>query len=120
ACHDYWNASPLSYTPNPAQLTSPLHGVIYGFVAYTVTSPPTAIDGIRIESPIALGDTRELWLTDEAVPAADVDPVHRGPVFLDGPRNRGGNEVLHFDLTGPVGSGSAALEVALDQNTVSF
>ena len=119
ACQQYWQ-DPLAYTGNPAELEAPLNGIVYGFVKYITTSPPTDYDGLRIECPITLKDAQEYWLTDESVPAVEVDPVHRGPVYLDGKPDHGGNEVLHFDLTGPSASGTAALEVYLDDDTVSF
>jgi hypothetical protein len=46
--------------------------------------------------------------------------ANRGPVFLEGKVDRGGNDVLHFDLTGPNASGTAALLVNLDDSSVSF
>jgi hypothetical protein len=119
ACDAYWS-SPLAYTGNPAALLSPLHGVLYGFVAYSTTSPPAILDGIRIETPIALDNIQELWMTLESVPASQVDPVHRGPIYLRGTQTHGGAEVEHFDLTGDTASGTAVLEVDLNQDTVSF
>ena len=120
ACKSYWDASPFAYTGNPAQITAPVHGEVYGFVGYTTTTPPSGYDGIRIDSPTTLGGSQELWLTVENVPVANVDPAHQGPVYLEGKPDQGGNDVIHFDLTGPTASGTAALEVHLDDTGVSF
>jgi hypothetical protein len=120
ACTMYWNSSPFAYTGNPAQVTAPVHGEVYGFVGYTTTTPPSGYDGIRIDSPTTLQGAQELWLSLESVPVANVDPVNQGPVYLEGKPDQGGNDVIHFDLTGPTASGTAALEVNLDDTSVSF
>ncbi len=120
ACKSYWDASPLAYTPNPAQITAPPHGEVYGFVSYTTTTPPAGYDGLRLDSPTTLKGAQELWLTVESVPPDSVNPAMRGPVFLDGKPDPGGNDVVHFDLTGPTASGTAALEVNLDDTSVTF
>lgn len=125
ACKAYWS-DPLAYTPNPAQVTAPLHGTVYGFVGYSTMHPPAGYDGLRIDSPIALKGIRELWLTDETRPAGSaagsdfVDPKHRGPTALDGVPDHGGRDVVHFDLTGPAGAGTAALLVNLDQDPTQY
>ncbi len=130
ACTEYWQ-NPLAYTPNPAQLTAPLHGTIWGFLSYTTLNPPGNFDGIRIDSPVNLAGIQELWITTETLPAGMapgtdfVDPKNRGPVYVQGTPDPGGNEVVHFDLAAPFGatggaSGTAALEVNLDQDNVQF
>jgi hypothetical protein len=125
ACRQYWS-DPLAYTPNPAQVTAPLHGTVYGFVGYTTTRPPAGYDGLRIDSPINLRGLRELWVTSETAPAgvADgvdfVDPDHRGPTVMQGVPDAGGRDVIHIDLTGPGGSGTAALLVNLDQDPIQY
>jgi hypothetical protein len=111
ACRDYWT-DPLAYTPNPAQVTAPLHGTVYGFVGYTTTRPPAGYDGLRIDTPVGLRGLRELWVTRETV--AVVDPMNRGGTVMDGVPNAGGRDVVHIDLTGPEGSGTAALLVNPD------
>jgi hypothetical protein len=126
ACQQYWCASPTSYTPNPAQLTAPLHGTAYGFVAYTTTSPAAGYDGIRLDSPTNLRGVREIWLTVESVSAEAVTQrlankdYSRGPVFLQGKESPGGNDVMHFELTGPSAGGTAALLVNLDDDSIVY
>jgi hypothetical protein len=120
ACKTYWATSPFAYTGNPAQITAAVHGEVYGFVGYTTTTPPAGYDGIRIDSPTTLNGAQELWLSLESVPLANVDPANQGPVYLEGKPDQGGNGVIHFDLTGPTASGTAALEVNLDDTSVSF
>ena len=122
ACRVYW-MSPLAYTPNPAQLTSPAHGTQWGYIAYATTSPPAGYDGIRIDTPVGLKGINELWLTTEA--SATVDGKRRGPVYVDGKVGLGGNDILHFDLTPPAGSslavtGTAAVNADLDTDPVQF
>jgi hypothetical protein len=122
ACRAYWQASPLSYTPNPVQITAPLHGLFYGELSYVTTSPPSAFNGFRIDSNVGLAGIAELWLTVEP---DDVDVRHRGPLYLDGTPDAGGRQVVHFDLVPPFGStqavsGTAALLVGLDQSPVEL
>jgi len=123
ACQAYWSASPLAYTPNPAQLTTPLHGAVYGFIGYLTTVPPAGYDGLRLDSPTNLRGIEELWLTSETVPMAAVDARSEGAVFLDGVPTPGGRDVVHFDLRSlsmqPV-AGTAALYVSLDDSSVGF
>lgn len=119
ACQAYWS-DPLAYTPNAAQLTSPLRGVLFGFVSYSSQAPPAGFDGSTLRSSRRLADMRELWLTDESVPLDQVSPLD-GAVILDGERDRGGQGVLHFTLSSPlVGgpAGAAAVLVDLDRDDV--
>jgi hypothetical protein len=122
-CQAYWNASPLSYTPNPLQITAPAHGLLYGVLTYTTTTPVQAFDGFRIDSNIGnLAGAQELWITTEP---DQVNGNMRGPVFIQGVLDHGGNEVLHFDLSPPLGStlavsGTAVLEVDLNNDAVIF
>jgi hypothetical protein len=116
-CNGYWAASPNAYTPNPAQLTHPAHGTIYGFPAYNTAAPPANYDGARIDSPTNLRGLKEFFLTSEA---DAVDAKNRGPLVLDGFPNYGGREVIHFDLSGPLLSGTAAMIVNADQDPVQF
>jgi hypothetical protein len=128
ACRDYWLASPLSYTPNPYQLTAPIHGTLWGMMPYVTTTPVSGFEGLRLDTPVNLKGIRELFLTLESFDADDmqnnrpdgVDPLNRGPVILQGFPNRGGNYVIHFALTGSGGSGEAALYVDLDSDPVQF
>lgn len=117
-CTAYWNASPFSFTGNPAQVTAPLHSIAYGFIGYTTVDPPTSISGIRLDTPVHLKGLRELWLTQESAPLEAVDPQHRGPVFLVGSVDGGGRRVLHLTLTSPLPgvSGSAAVLADLDES----
>jgi hypothetical protein len=131
ACNEHYLSSPLAYTTNPAQLTAPTHGTAHGFVAYTTTSPPAGYDAITINSPVNLRGIQELWFTVETAPAGTpsgmdfVDPVNRGPIYLQGVPTPGGNYAIHFDLTPLAGSslaaaGTALLYVDLDQDPVQF
>ncbi|HEX6835794.1 MAG TPA: hypothetical protein VF334_04440 [Polyangia bacterium] len=123
ACEAYWSASPLAYTPNPAQLTTPLHGAVYGFIGYLTTVPPAGYDGLRLDSPTNLRGIEELWLTVESVPVANVDALSPGRIYLDGAPTPGGRDVIHFDLRSlamEAVSGTAALYVSLDDDTASF
>jgi hypothetical protein len=113
-CSQYW-ANPLSYTPNPSQLTAPIHGPIWGYVNYVTTAPPTTFDGVRLDIPVELVGIRELFFTVEG---ATVDPLRRGPVWLQGFPTLGGQGVVTFVLQGPTASGHAALHVGLDEDPV--
>ncbi len=110
ACQAWWAASPLAYTPNPLQITSPLHGYVFGFLAYVTATPPTDYDGIRIDTPVNLDGLQELFVTDEG---ATVDVTMRGAVYLASKPSPGGNDVAHFDLAGPSASGTLAVLAAL-------
>ena len=121
ACSAYWE-NPLAYTPNPLQITAPIHGQLYGELAYVTTTPPSAFNSLRIDSNVNLRGIRELFFTVEP---DQVMPLARGPLFLDGTPDAGGRDVVHFDLAPPLGStmavsGSAALLVELDENPVQF
>jgi hypothetical protein len=120
ACQQYWAASPLAYTASPFQYTAPIHGVAYGFVSFTTTEPVAAYDGIRIDTPTNLAGTQELWLSVETAALDKVDPENIGPTFLQGKQAPGGNDVLFFDLVGPMSSGTAAIYVNLDDDSVTF
>jgi hypothetical protein len=119
-CNAYWAATPLAYTGNPAQLTAPVAGAAYGFVAYTTILPPSGYDGMRIDSPTKLVDVQELWVTDEASPVAAVTPGQTGPIFTDSTPTKSGNDVQHFDLNGPGAVGTAAVITNLDDSSVLF
>jgi hypothetical protein len=119
ACNAYAFKSkdPLTYVPNPLQVTAPLHGTVYGFVSFSTTVPPADYDGYRLDMPVSLKGVQEIFFTTEG---PTVDPNHRGPLYLVSTLTQGGNEVVHFDLTPPAGSmetvaGTAALYVNLDQ-----
>jgi hypothetical protein len=121
-CKAYWDSSPFAYTGNPAQQTAPAHGQLLGAIAYQTSVPPSGYDGITITSPTSLVGARELWITVEG---DTVDPLHRGPVYLQGFPDDGGSYDLHFDLRAPANSslavaGSAALLVGLDSNPITL
>jgi hypothetical protein len=121
-CQAYWSTSVLAYTPNPSQLTAPLHGQLLGNISYQTTDPPSNYDGIRIDTNVGLKGIQELWITSER---SVVDPNRRGPIFVRGTPDQGGRGVVHFDLSPPLGStlavsGTAALYVDLDQDPVQF
>ena len=124
ACSAYWDASPLAYTPNPLQLTAPTHGDLLGELTYVTTAPtPASADAVRIVSNVNLRGIAELWITTETRDA--VDAAARGQRCCTAFPDRGGIDVVHFDLTPPLGSkfvatGTAAVEVELDANPVQF
>jgi hypothetical protein len=125
ACQAYWK-DPLAYTPNPAQLTAPIHGTIYGFLAYTTVHPPQGYDGFRIDTPTSLKGIQELWITDETAPNATagddfVKAANMGAVYMDGvAEDTHGRDVVHFTLGGAGGSGSAAILTNLDSDPVQY
>jgi hypothetical protein len=109
ACQDYWKKSPYSYTPDPAQLGTPMHGALLGPVDYQTSIPQQRFEDIYLDSPYDLGNLRELWLTLETVPPANVDPAHRGATWLLGTRSDVGRGAINFSLKGNNVSGSIAL-----------
>jgi len=115
ACQAYEAASPLTYVPNPGQITAPLHGYVNGFIAYVTSSG--ADDGIRIDTPVRLAGLQELFFTIEN---DGVDANSRGPLYLTSKRTKGGRDVIHFDLSGSGVSGTAAVYVNLDQDSVQY
>jgi hypothetical protein len=115
-CNAYKALSPNTYVPNPLQMTAPAHGTVYGFVSFSTVVPATNYDGYRLDMPVSLKGVQEIFFTVEG---DNVDPNHRGPLYLVSTRTPGGNDVVHFDLTPPAGSmaaisGTAALYVNLD------
>jgi hypothetical protein len=116
ACNAAKALSPNYYVPNPLQVTAPLHGTVYGFVSFSTVVPATNYDGFRLDIPVSLKGVQEVFFTVEG---DNVNPNHRGPLFLVSTRTQGGNDVVHFDLTPPAGSmaavaGTVALYVNLD------
>ena len=121
ACDAYKGASELTYIANPFQFTAPLHGFVYGFVEFAEALPPSDYDGFRIDTPLNLTGVQEIFFTLEG---PTVDPKNRGPLFMVSTLTTGGRDIVHFNLTSPdptLGlSGTAALEVDLDQDPVQF
>jgi hypothetical protein len=127
-CHEYWK-DPLAYTPNPAQLTAPIHGPIWGYIDYTTLVPPSGFNSTRLDTAINLRGIRELFATIETLDAGDlaadpprpdgVDPLNRGPVYFQGYPSVGGAGVVNIVLTG-VASGHASLLVDLDADPIGF
>lgn len=128
ACRAYWASSRIAYTPNPAQLTAPLHGAVWGYLPFQSQMPVSAFTGFRLDSNVNLNGLRELFLTRETIDAADsaagrldgVDAHARGPIYLQGYPDRGGNWVVHFSLLGPTASGTAVLFTDLTSDPVQF
>jgi hypothetical protein len=119
AC-DTYRSSPTTYIPNPDQITAPLHGTVYGFVLFQTLVPPTNYNGIRLDTPTGLKGLQEVFLTVES---ANVDPKHRGPLYVTSKLVPGGRDVLQFQLSpasadGP--SGSLAVYTTLDEDPVQF
>lgn len=121
ACDAYTGDDPLAYVPNPYQLTAPLKGTVYGFPKFLSVTPPSDYDGFRIDTPLNLKGVREIFFTVEN---DNVDPANRGPLFLISKLSQGGIDIVHFDLVGAdptiTASGTAALEVDLDNDPVQF
>lgn len=119
ACASF-ESSPLSYVPNPLQLTAPLHGAIYGFVGFTAAVPPVSYDGIRLDLPRSLAGLRGLIVTRES----EDDPLGPGPAYLQSRAIPGGREVLHFALEAAAPNdsahGAATLLFGLDRDPVQF
>jgi hypothetical protein len=120
ACDRYRDAGPNTYVPNPAQITTPLHGNVYGFVLFVSQHPPVNYDGLRLDTPVNLDGVQELFFTVEG---ETVDPNQRGPLFLVSTLVRGGRGVVHYALSSPSNSGvagTAALYVNLASDTGQF
>jgi hypothetical protein len=110
-CRQYWAVGRYVYTGNPNELAEPVHGVSLGAITYVTTSPSASYSAITLTSPYDLSNLRELWFTLESVPPAQVDPFHRGPVWLNSvPDANMGRSTLIFQLLGDDGRyGSIAL-----------
>ncbi len=104
ACDAYHDASDLTYIPNPYQITTPLHGFVYGFVSFTTLTPPANYDGYRIDSPLNLKGVQEVFMTVEN---DTVDPKNRGPLFMTSQLDAGRHRRRPFpvDPRGPGGNG---------------
>jgi hypothetical protein len=128
-CQQYWDSSPLAYTPNPSQFTYPAHGQLLGVLTYSTTSPPASYDSIRADTSLHLKGIQELWFTTES--KDQVDANNRGPILIQGTPTDGGREVVHFEMVPPRDpsgmtttvapvKGSAALIVNLDEDPTQF
>jgi hypothetical protein len=115
---------PTRYVANPKQITAPINGTVYGFIAFTTISPPTNYDGFRLDTAVNLKGVQELFFTLETVEPKDVDPLHRGKLFLTSELTQGGRDVVHFELRhadpNDLASGSAAVLFNLDEDPVQF
>jgi hypothetical protein len=124
ACRAYWASHPLAYTPDPTQIVSPIHGTTVGFLDWTTNVPVAGYNSVRIESSVNLKGIRELFMTVETVDQNQsgdgVDPLNRGPVYLEGKPTLGGRGVVFFNLNGPTASGTAAIHTDLDEDTSGF
>ena len=111
ACNAYWAASLYTYTPAPLTLTQPLHGLVLGPVDYSTSAPLNSFSTMPFVSFYDLSNLQEFWITLESVPPESVDPLHRGPAYLQGNRVERGDDTINFDLTGgdPSVSGSLLL-----------
>lgn len=121
ACDAYRAASPVAYVPNPIQVTAPMHGLIYGVVSFVSLTPAASYAGIRLDTPVALADVREVFVTD----AGDtVDPAHRGARYLVSEATTAGRETQSFLLHPPAGasgaSGTLTILTGLDSDEVLF
>jgi hypothetical protein len=126
-CSDYWK-DPLTYTPNPFQLPTPLNGPIWGFVSFTTVTPPSGFDSVKLEIPFKLKGIKELFITVENHSAArramfppdGVNPKDRGPTYLQGFPEVGGVEAVAFTMVGTAASAHVSLYVSLDEDPVQF
>jgi hypothetical protein len=137
ACHALWRISPAIYSGNPRQTTAPVHGALAGVSYYLSTGPPQILGGIAFSTAWSLPNPKELWLTDTAATVDMVDPAAydcgvspttcRGTVMVDGTATTPGRGAVHFELRAPFVpgpfaslSGSATLEIALDETPAQF
>jgi hypothetical protein len=111
ACNAYWAASPYAYTAAPLTLTEPMHGMALGPVDYSTSAPLNSFSTMPFVSSYDLSNLQEFWITLESVPPESVDPLNRGPAYLQGNRVQRGDDTINFDLTGsdPSVSGSLLL-----------
>jgi hypothetical protein len=111
ACNAYWAASPYSYTAAPLTLTDPMHGMALGPIDYSTSAPLNSFSTMPFVNSYDLSNLQEFWITLESVPPESVDPLNRGPAYLQGNRVNRGNDTINFDLTGsdPSVSGSLLL-----------
>jgi hypothetical protein len=126
------NAQSQIYTGDPRQLTNPIHGQFYAAVDFLSVKPSQISGGMKIESPFAIRDVRELWFTQTkaTIGKLDQDQIDcaaspstcRGPIYLQGAVDVFGRDVVHFDLTSPDHSvsGTAAVYTQLGRDPVSF
>jgi len=98
ACERYWAESPFAYTPGPLTITQPIHGATMGPVYYATAIPQASYDGIYLTTLYDLDDLQEFWLTVESVPPDQVDPLRRGPTYVQGYRAERGRGYINFDL----------------------
>lgn len=133
ACRNYWYASAAAYTPNPRQLTAPLHGNLLGVVDYVTLQPPQSFGGISFPSDWALQNAVEFWITETTALVNELSPTSidcatssktcRGRVLLDGNGVSTGPGTTHFELRSPDNpniSGSALIEFNLDKDPNQF
>ena len=115
------DASDRAYVANPLQITAPAHGAVFGFIRFISTAPAENYDGFRLDTPINLEGVQEIFFTREG---DDVDPNHRGPLFLTSHARAGRSRrrALRADPRRPNGteSGGASLYVDLDSDPDSF
>jgi hypothetical protein len=121
-CDDYRSKGPNTYVPNPDQISTPLHGAVYGFMRFVTVTPPTNYDGIRFDVPLHLDGVKEFFITVEG---ATVDPLNRGPLYVTSQLVPGGRDVLQFTLSPATDgngapSGALAVYTNLDQDPVQF
>ena len=120
ACDRYRAASEITYVPNPAQITAPLHGALFGFCFFTSQNPPINYDGFRLDTPVSLKGIQEIFVTIEG---NNVDPANRGRLFLVSAPTPGGRGIIQYNLISPSGSGvsgSATLYLNLDEDQNVF
>ncbi|HEX4459927.1 MAG TPA: hypothetical protein VIA18_18245 [Polyangia bacterium] len=121
ACDAASAADPNFYIPQPKQVTAPIHGAVYGFIAFSTISPPADYDGFRFDVPTNLKGVQALFFTLETVDIADVKEP--GQLYIVSQLVPGGRDILQFSLT-PAGtngpSGTVAVEDTLDEDPVEF
>jgi hypothetical protein len=112
ACQAYWAKGPDAYTPDPYEVAVGRHGTILGFVDYQTTQPLQSFSDIYLDSPYDLSNLVEMWFTTESVPPEQVDPQHRGPIWMLGKRSDPGRDTFNFTFNGDNGvSGTMVLSV---------
>ena len=121
ACDAAAAADPNFYIPQPSQVTAPIHGAVYGFIAFQTLNPPANYDGFRFDVPVDMKGLQALFFTLETVDIADVKTP--GDLYIVSTLVPGGRDILQFALT-PAGtsgpSGAVAVENTLDEDPVEF
>ena len=133
ACKTYWAASPAAYSGNPLELTTPVHGTLFGAIDFVSQMPSQIAGGILVETDYELKHITDLWLTQTTATATNLDPAQldctkspttcRGAIYVSGTASPLARGTLHVDLASPTPggpTGAATIYNTLDQDPVQF